>query len=117
MARPFYHPSASDITLDGILHALADPVRRNIVAMLLANDGISCSKACGDLPPSTISHHYRILREAGIIRSQKQGVSVINSVRKAELEKQFPKLLATIFKFHINPAAPFKRRFLWSIGA
>ncbi len=116
MARPFSHPAASDISIDGVLHALADPVRRSIVAKLMESDGMSCSKACDALPPSTISHHYKVLREAGIIRSRKEGVSVINCVRKQELENLFPKLLLTILKFTPVPTPTPKKRFPWNIG-
>jgi DNA-binding transcriptional ArsR family regulator len=100
MGRPFQHPSGSDITLDAVLHALSDPVRRNILFKLLGCDGLSCSKACEELPPSTISFHYRVLREAGLIRSEKKGVEVINSARKDEIEARFPGLLASVFQHH-----------------
>jgi len=100
MARPIQHPSADDISLDGVLHALADPVRRSIVAKLLAQGEMNCTETCGDMAPSTISHHHRILRESGLIRSQKRGVAVVNSVRAAELEARFPGLLTAILQQH-----------------
>ncbi|HTU11928.1 MAG TPA: metalloregulator ArsR/SmtB family transcription factor [Allosphingosinicella sp.] len=97
MARPFHHPAADAISLDAILHALADPQRRAIVARLIETGGMNCGAACdGALPPSTISHHHRILREAGLIRSEKKGIEVINTVRDAELETRFPGLLSAI---------------------
>lgn len=96
MARPFHHPAPADIALDGVLHALADPTRRSIVAKLLASNGLNCGQACQDLPPSTVSHHHRILRESGLIRSEKRGVEVINSVRREELDRHFPGLLDAI---------------------
>ena len=100
MPRPFHHPNAKDISLDGLLHALSDPERRNIVAKLMSCDGMSCNKACVDLPPSTISFHHKILRESGLIRSEKKGVEVINTVRKADIDKRFPGVLEAIFKSH-----------------
>ena len=100
MARALPHPAAEDITLDGILHALSDPVRRDILFKVMGCSGLSCSQACTELPPSTISFHYRILREAGLIHSEKKGVEVINTGRKAEIEKRFPGLLHTVFKHH-----------------
>lgn len=98
MARPFVHPPTARITLDGVLHALADPIRRTIVKKLQQGDGMSCSQTCNQLPPSTISFHYRILREAGLVRSQKKGVEVINTLRADDIEKRFPGLLAMILK-------------------
>lgn len=100
MPRPFQHPAVKDITLDGLLHALSDPERRNIVAKLMSCDGMSCNKACVDLPPSTISFHHKILREAGLIRSEKKGVEVINTLRKADIDKRFPGVLEAVFRNH-----------------
>ncbi len=104
MGRPFQHPSGSDMTLDAVLHALSDPVRRNILFKLLGCDGLSCSKACEELPPSTISFHYRVLREAGLIHSEKKGVEVINTARKGEIEQRFPGLLHSVFQHHQVPS-------------
>jgi DNA-binding transcriptional ArsR family regulator len=100
MARPLHHPEAHEISLDGILHALADPVRRSIVATLIEEGEKNCAQACGGLAPSTISHHHRILRESGLIRSERRGVAVINSVRQAEVETRFPGLLAAVLRQH-----------------
>lgn len=98
MARPLQHPNADDIGLDGILHALAVPVRRSIVTKLIAQGEMNCGESCGDMAPSTISHHHRILREGGLIRSAKRGVAVVNSVRHADIEARFPGLLAAILQ-------------------
>lgn len=100
MARPLHHPSADDIGLDGLLHALADPARRAIVAKLLAQGEMNCGESCGDMAPSTISHHHRILRESGLIRSEKRGVAVVSSVRQAEIEARFPGLLTVVLEQH-----------------
>jgi DNA-binding transcriptional ArsR family regulator len=105
MARAFVHPSPKDFTIDGVLYALADPVRRGIVLKLLSCDGkgMSCSKAsCAQLSPSTISFHHKVLRESGLIRSEKVGVEVINSVRKSELDRRFPGLLDAVLKNHAS---------------
>lgn len=69
MARPFHHPAVRHITLDGLLHALADPLRRVIVRKLATSPGLSCCDGCPNLPPSTVSFHHCVLREAGLIRS------------------------------------------------
>lgn len=100
MTRAFVHPAVKDITLDAVLHALSDPERRKIVGNLLKNDGMRCNKACSDLPPSTISFHYKVLREAGLIHSEKKGIEVINTLRFGEVEKRFPGLLTAIIDHH-----------------
>lgn len=101
MARAFSHPSPKDITIDGVLYALSDPIRRTIVAKLMASSGQNCLSTCSiDLSPSTISFHHKILRENGLIHSEKIGVEVVNSVRAEEVDKRFPGLLASILQHH-----------------
>jgi DNA-binding transcriptional ArsR family regulator len=100
MSRSLQQPSPNNIKLDDILHALAHPERRKILFKLMGCDGMNCGKACSQLPPSTISFHHRVLREAGLIRSMKKGVEVINVARKVDIEKRFPGLLHTVFRHH-----------------
>lgn len=98
MQRPFIHPSLPDITLEGVLHALADPARLTIVCTLAGGDcPLNCSKAAPTgLAKSTQSHHYQVLREAGLIRSERRGTEVVNVLRLCELDGKFPGLVATI---------------------
>jgi DNA-binding transcriptional ArsR family regulator len=99
----FVHPAKEEISLAGVLGALSDPMRLKILRKLLARrDGcLSCSEAapCPDMAKSTLSHHFRILRDAGLIRTTKQGVENRNSVRLAEVNERFPGLLKAILKF------------------
>jgi len=98
----FVHPATEDITLSGILEALADPLRLKIIQSLMDEDGcMSCCQAspCPKIPKSTLSHHFRVLREAGLIRTSKKGVEHQNTLRIEDLNKAFPGLLKTILKF------------------
>lgn len=100
MTRPFVHPQMDDVSLESVLYALADPARLAII-QCLTNQGcaMNCSAAAPEtLAKSTQSHHYRILRDAGIIRSERRGTEVINSLRCKEIEKKFPGVIATILK-------------------
>ncbi|MCT8999351.1 ArsR/SmtB family transcription factor [Chelativorans intermedius] len=95
----FMHPAPEDITLTGILNALGDPVRLQIVRKLHASpEGSNCGDAspCAGLARSTLSNHYRVLREAGLIRTTKRGVEHINVLRLDELERRFPGLVPSI---------------------
>lgn len=97
----FVHPSKDDITLAGLLGALGDPMRLRIVKKLMKKEGgTSCSEAmpCPDMAKSTLSNHFRILREAGLIRTSKKGVENLNTVREDEINARFPGLLKTILK-------------------
>src|SRR5215469_12351341 len=99
----FVHPATEDITLAGLLGALSDPMRLRILKKLLDRRGgsLSCSGAapCPDMAKSTLSHHFRILRDAGLIRTTKEGVENLNSVRWDDVNERFPGLLKAILKF------------------
>ncbi|MBV8673182.1 MAG: helix-turn-helix transcriptional regulator [Acidobacteriaceae bacterium] len=103
--RPLFHPSIEDVTVEGILHALSDPVRVAIYAHIVAQD---CPQICSNfltvsdkaIPKSTLSHHFRILREAGLIRSNRHGVEMHNVSRSVELERRFPGLIRAIVTAH-----------------
>jgi len=100
--RQLQHPAVAEITVEGILHALSDPVRAQIYARICASDeSQSCAsfQECpvrGLLPKSTLSQHFRVLREAGLIRSERSGVELLNTSRRAEIEQRFPGLLAAL---------------------
>jgi len=99
--RPLIHPSIDDVTLEGILHALADPVRAAIYADLAARDrAATCSAFVNvvdrEIPKSTLSQHFRALREAGLIRSERAGVEMRSHTRCKEIEQRFPGLISSI---------------------
>ena len=100
MTRRFVHPDMKDVALESVLHALGDPVRLHLVRKLSGcPSAMNCAEVANDLeklPLSTRHHHLRILREAGLIWSERQGVSVLNKLRKDEIEKRFPGLLHTL---------------------
>lgn len=95
----FVHPSRADITLEGVLAALSDPMRLRMVRNMLGRQGcMSCTEAapCPDMAKSTLSHHFRILRQAGLVRTEKRGVEHRNVVRLDDIEARFPGLLKVI---------------------
>ncbi len=103
--RPLIHPSIEDITVEGVLHALSDPVRVAIYAQLAASAGATiCSNflqvSDRSIPKSTLSHHFRALREAGLILSERHGVEMRNISRCKEIERRFPGLIAAILNAH-----------------
>lgn len=108
--KPLTHPSIEDVTVEGILHALSDPVRVAIYAGIAAADGaLTCSsflQVCDrNIPKSTLSQHFRALREAGLIRSERRGVEMHNTTRCAEIQQRFPGLIAAIMTAHAAQAA------------
>ncbi|NUS17477.1 MAG: helix-turn-helix transcriptional regulator [Streptomyces sp.] len=91
------HPDVRDVGLQQVLDALVDPVRRSIVTQLAGATG---EIACGgfDLPvsKSTATHHFHVLREAGLIRQRYAGTSRMNALRRAEVDAVFPGLLDAV---------------------
>ena len=94
--RPIYHPEREQITLAGVLYALGDPVRLEIVRRLAEQGEQPCRDCGGAIAKSTLSHHFKILRESGVIQSQKVGTQHLNSLRQDDLDACFPGLLETI---------------------
>ncbi len=91
------HPAPREITLARVLHALSDPVRLSVVADLASGDERGSSEfECG-VAESTLSHHLKVLRLAGVIRHRKEGTRCFVALRP-ELERTFPGLLAAILK-------------------
>ena len=101
--RPLIHPSIEDVTVEAILHALSDRVRVRIVEAIVTSGASSnCSNfldvADRRIPKSTLSQHLRILRDSGLICSERRGVKMHNIARSAEIDIRFPYLIATILK-------------------
>ena len=95
------HPRRAEIELGTVLHALSDPIRLKIVAALAAVEaGEEPNCASFDVPvtKSTCTHHFKVLREAGVIHQRHEGTSRLNTLRSDDLEARFPGLLATILQ-------------------
>ena len=112
--RPLYHPPLNEITVQGILYALSDPIRVRICAELAQADcAMNCSVFLPNgnvkVPKSTLSQHFKILREAGLIRSERQGVELKNSTRCQELKKKFGPLVVAILQAYENEANKAKQ--------
>ena len=99
--KPLVHPALEDVTVEGILHALSDPTRVEIFTKMADS---SCSANCSSflvvgqkvVPKSTLSQHFKVLRDAGLVRSERIGVEMQNISRCAEIETRFPGLLPAI---------------------
>ena len=87
-----------DLELHAVLQALSDPCRMTIVRQLLQSKGraLACNEVELDVAKATRSHHFEVLRAAGIIHTEMDGTKCMTSVRRAELAKRFPGLLKLI---------------------
>lgn len=101
--KPLYHPEIKDVTVEGILYALSNPIRVNIYMSIAVSD---CPQICAKfinfeskkIAKSTLSQHFRILRESGLIRSERKGVELHNTTRCDELKKKFGDMVKVILE-------------------
>ncbi|MFC8075577.1 ArsR/SmtB family transcription factor [Streptomyces sp. NPDC057307] len=105
-ARNLVHADPKDVTLQDALNALSDPVRRSILRECAGEPDFS--RACGtfDLPVSkaTASHHFAVLRAAGLLEQVDKGARRLNRLRQPEFEARFPGLLALVLAEGTPPA-------------
>jgi DNA-binding transcriptional ArsR family regulator len=93
------HPTAEELELGAVLHALSDPVRLRIVAKLARSEGDhTCGSFALPVTKSTCTHHFKVLREAGVIQQRAQGTTRLNRLRREDLESRFPGLLDCVLK-------------------
>ncbi|NGM84943.1 helix-turn-helix transcriptional regulator [Paenibacillus sp. 7124] len=100
------HPDRQDIQLSSVLYALSDPIRLYLVDVIHKSGERRCGDIAVPVVKSTLSHHYRTLREAGILHVRVQGTQRISSVRTEDLEARFPGLLASVLNaYHASGEA------------
>lgn len=96
---PLPEPLVEDLRLETVLGALSDPLRLRIVRKLLL-ESESYDHSCGwfdlDRPKSTLTHHFKALREAGVTRQRQYGLERRSQVRVDDLQARFPGLLALV---------------------
>jgi DNA-binding transcriptional ArsR family regulator len=104
--KPIEHPEREDIELAAVLHALSDPVRLMIVAALQEGHDIAptCVSIAVPVTKSTCTHHFKVLREAGVIHQRPDGTSRRNTLRRHDLDARFPGLLDAVLT--AAPALP-----------
>ncbi|MFG6447298.1 ArsR/SmtB family transcription factor [Roseateles sp. BYS180W] len=90
------HPTLENLSLARVLYALSDPVRLSLVQSLATKGEQACGALNLTVAKSTASHHFRVLREAGVIRMRPEGTQFINSLRKDDLDRRFPGLLDAV---------------------
>ena len=96
--RAYKHPDLDDVVLEDVFHALSDPVRLGIVLQLAHRGDCSCAALDGGRPKSTLSHHFRVLREAGLVQTRIEGVVHMNTLRRRELDLRFPGLMEAVLR-------------------
>jgi len=96
IASAVSHPAREQLELACVLHALSDPMRLRIVAALADDGEMTCGGFGLPVSKSTCTHHFKVLREAGVIRQRVDGTTRLNSLRRDDLEARFPGLVAAV---------------------
>ena len=92
-----YHPAVEEIELPAVLRALSDPQRLQIVRLLAVQEGpVPCGSLEVGVTKSTATHHFRVLREAGMIHQLPTGTTKLTTLRRADLDARFPGLLDVV---------------------
>ena len=94
--REPHHPSRAELELSSVLHALSDPARLAVVRHLSSRSECACGHFDSRLAKATLSHHYRVLRECGVIKSRPDGRERLLSLRRDDLNARFPGLLDAV---------------------
>ena len=92
----FNHPGVAEISLSRVLQALSDPIRLYMVGRLAAEGELTCGALGADRPKSSMSHHFRILRDAGVIQTRTEGTVHYNGLRIDDLDTRFPGLMRSV---------------------
>ena len=96
--RRMIFPTSDQITLTGVLYAFSDPTRLEIVRQLATEGEKACCEFGFTISKSTLSHHFKVLRDAGVVYTRTEGTQSVNSIRREALEARFPSLLDTILQ-------------------
>ena len=89
-------PLRDEIVLTRVLNALGDPVRMEIILKIARIGRVACGAFDIPMPKSTLSHHFKVLREAGVVASRREGNELMNSLRLDDLEARFPGVVSAI---------------------
>lgn len=104
------HPATEDLELTAVLHALSDPQRLSIVrALATVGEPRRCGAFGLTVTKSTLTHHFRVLRRAGVIAQQEDGTAKLNSLRRVDLDARFPGLLDAVLAPTTRPPASTTR--------
>lgn len=94
-----HHPDVGELQLEGVMHALSDPIRLHMVRELAARDEpCACGTIAVPVSKSTSTHHWRVLRENGLVHQVERGTAKLTELRRADLDARFPGLLDIVLR-------------------
>jgi DNA-binding transcriptional ArsR family regulator len=105
MASEIHHPAVDEIELTAVMHALSDPARLQVVRVLAAEGERACGTLELGVSKATASHHFKVLREAGVTRKRIEGAHHYLTLRREDLDERFPGLLDAVLAADMAGAA------------
>lgn len=90
------HPRRDALSVVAVLDALANPTRLRIVQRLDQDETLTCGTVLPGVPPSSASHHWKVLREGGVLLARREGRIILHTLRRNDLEARFPGLLSAV---------------------
>ncbi|TDC55120.1 transcriptional regulator [Actinomadura sp. KC345] len=93
-----HHPDLDEIGLITVLGALSDPIRIGLVRVLADGRERGWGELRAPIAKSTLSHHLRVLRDAGVTRTRQEGTRCYVELRRDDLDARLPGLLDTVLE-------------------
>lgn len=93
---PRHHPTPDQIRVDEVMSALGNPLRLKVVRVLADGGEHNCGSILTGVSKSTLTHHWRVLRDSGVIRQRPSGRENLLSLRRDDLDARYPGLLDSI---------------------
>ncbi|WP_049561651.1 ArsR/SmtB family transcription factor [Nonomuraea sp. SBT364] len=94
--RQAHHPEQAEITLTEVMAALSDPIRVGLVRVLADGHERGWGELRAPVAKSTLSHHLRVLRDAGLTRTRQEGTRCYVALRREDLQARFPGLMHVV---------------------
>jgi DNA-binding transcriptional ArsR family regulator len=91
-----HHPNRDQIRLEAVLTALGHPLRIDVLKVLAQGGEYPCGAIVDGVSKSTLTHHWRVLRESGVINQRASGRTLMISLRRDDLDALFPGLLDSV---------------------
>jgi DNA-binding transcriptional ArsR family regulator len=92
------HPTREQITLEGVMEALSHPIRLRVLGELSDGSERACGNIVDGVSKSTLTHHWRVLRDSGVINQRPSGRENLLSIRRDDLDARFPGLLDVVLR-------------------
>lgn len=96
--RQAHHPATEELSLTEVMAALSDPIRIGLLRVLADGREHGWGELRAPVAKSTLSHHLRVLRDAGLTRTRQEGTRCFVVLRREDLDSRFPGLVEAVLE-------------------